>query len=67
MENRFKNMLGLLSGEASEVRMGMDFSPYVIKGFRVVDRNEYAFRFQLETRLSMMTKLADPDLTHRNE
>lgn len=47
--------------------MGMNFSPYVIEGFRVVDRNEYAFRFQLETRLSMMMKLADPDLTHRNE
>jgi hypothetical protein len=67
MEDRFKRILGLLSGEACELQMGLSFSPYVIEGFRDVDRNEYGYRFQLQTGLSLMMKLADSTLEHRNE
>lgn len=67
MENRFKNILGLLSGEGCRGEMQMRFSPYVIEGFEEVGRNEYAYKFKLETGLSLMMKVADSDLQHRNE
>ena len=67
MEDRFKNILDLLSAEACEFQMGTSFSPYVVEGFREVDRNEYAYIFQLQTKLSLMMKVADSTLTHRNE
>ena len=67
MEDRFNNILSLLSGESGELQMGMNFSPYVVESFQEVDRNEHATRFQLQTKLSMMMRLADPTFKHRNE
>jgi hypothetical protein len=67
MENRFKNILGLLSGEGCQREMQMRFSPYLIEGFKETLRNEYRYKFKLETGLSLMMKFADSDLKHRNE
>ena len=67
MQNRFNNILGLVSGETGALQMGMNFSPYVVESFQEVDRSEHGSRFQLQTGLSMMMRLADPTLKHRNE
>ena len=67
MENRFRTILRLLSGESCQQEMQMRFSPYLVEGFSEVGKNEYAHKFKLETDLSLMMKLADSDLKHRNE
>ncbi|HKC66299.1 MAG TPA: hypothetical protein VKB86_21835 [Pyrinomonadaceae bacterium] len=67
MEDRFKNILGLLSGEGCQREMAIRFSPYIVEGFKEIGRNEYGYKYKLETGLFIAMKLADPDLKHRNE
>ena len=67
MENRFKNILSLLSGKGIQGEMQVRFSPYVVEGYKEIGRNEYGFKVKLETGLSLMMRAADPDLKHRGE
>jgi hypothetical protein len=65
MENRFKSILGLLSGEDCQREMQLMFSPYFVEGFKEVDRNEYAHKFKLEMEPSTFMFL-DEDFKDRN-
>ena len=66
MEDRYANIVNLLSSNISALEMAKYFSPYMINGSTEVDRNQYGRRYEIKRECSMVA-YAYPDITDRNE